>query len=230
MNDPGVLFRDATTAAPFADLDCDRLAVDDLHEAFGDIDEEAALTHMPAGRQIDGGLIVCGLQFKIDWRGFAVIEGVRKKMDDSGKRCVQILVRSGKAGIGLAERTRRQRMCSQHKIRVTDKPSIDADDALILRAGLNLLGVEPGLVAFGFSDLALAEEQNIDHHIRAGIGAETALGQADCGDQVGRFGDVLTGGTIRLVHGAGAGDEGGERSRFQEIDRARDEIVVQPQA
>ena len=40
---------------------------------------------------------------------------------------------------------------------------------------------------------------------------------------------MLAGRGVRLVHRAGRGDEGGECAGFQEIDRSRNEIVMQPQ-
>jgi hypothetical protein len=76
-----MLFRDAVAAAALADVDRGGFTVDDLHEAFGGIDKKAALTHMRTGGQIDGGSTARELQVKIDWRGFAVVKGFRKKMD-----------------------------------------------------------------------------------------------------------------------------------------------------
>ncbi len=74
--------------------------------------------------------------------------------------------------------------------------------------------VQPARVVLWLTRLALAEEQDVDDDIRAGIGAKTAFGQAYGGDEVGGFGDEFAGRGFRLVHRARRGDEGGERAGF----------------
>src|SRR5690606_22972659 len=76
---------------------------------------------------------------------------------------------------------------------------------------------------------SLAEEENVDDDVRAGIGAETAFGQTNGSDQIGRLRNMLAGGTIQLVHGARAGDEGSKSAGLQEVEGPRNEVVVQPQ-
>ena len=77
---------------------------------------------------------------------------------------------------------------------------------------------------------ALAEEQDVDDDVGAGVRAEAALWQADRGDEVRHAGDVLAGARIGLVHRAGAGDERRQPPGFKPIDRLDDEVVMEPQA
>ena len=91
-------------------------------------------------------------------------------------------------------------------------------------AGRTSSSVEPGQVALRLAVLALAEEQDVDHDVGAGVGAEAAFRQADRADEIGHAGDVLARAGIRLVHRAVRRDEGGEAARLQPVDRLGDEI------
>ncbi len=109
-------------------------------------------------------------------------------------------------------------MGAEHEIRMTSKPAVHADRFFIVRGRSHLIDIEPCLGAFGLAGLALAEEENVDDDICAGVAAKAAFRHADCCDQVGGFGDVLTGGRVGLVHCAMRGDEGGKRARLQQVD------------
>jgi len=72
------------------------------------------------------------------------------------------------------------------------EPPVHPNNSLIVRGRPHLIHIEPGLVAFGLTNLALAEEENIDDDIRAGVAAKAAFGQADRCDQVGAFRDCVS--------------------------------------
>lgn len=108
--------------------------------------------------------------------------------------------------------------------------TVDMLRRLVFRRRRDLLEIEPGEVPLRLTVPAPAEEQDVDDDIGAGVGAETALRQADRADEIGHGRDMRAGRRIRLVHGAMRGDEGGKRSRLQPADRLCDEVVVEPQA
>ncbi len=116
---------------------------------------------------------------------------------------------------------------AKHKVGMTGEPSVDADGALVLGRRPDIINIEPCLIAFRLACLALAEEQNVDDHVRTGFSPGAAFGQTDRGNQVGRLRDMLTRRAIRLVHGAMAGDERGKRSGLQKIDGPHDEVIMQ---
>jgi hypothetical protein len=47
---------------------------------------------------------------------------------------------------------------AKHEIRMAGEPTVGPDRALVHRRWPDLLDIEPGLVAFRFADLTLAEE------------------------------------------------------------------------
>lgn len=118
-------------------------------------------------------------------------------------------------------------MRAEHEIRMVGEPAIDANGAFVRVRGPHFFGIEPRGIALGFANLALSEEEDVDDNIGSGICAETALRQADRRDQVGGFCDVLARGEIRLVHRAVRGHECGKCAGLQEINRTRDEVIVQ---
>ena len=121
-------------------------------------------------------------------------------------------------------------MCAEHEVRMPAKPAIDPDGAFVVGGRPDLIDIEPQLISLRLSGLALAEEQDVDDDIRAGVTAKAAFGQPDCRDQFCGFGDMLACRRIGLVHGAMRGDEGGERAGLQQVNRPGDEIVVQTKA
>ncbi len=133
----------------------------------------------------------------------------------------------GEARIGLSERSRRDSMRAEHAIGVTGEPAIHPDYGVVTIRQADLVDVEPGNVALGLARPALAEEQDVDDHISPGIGPKAALGQADGGDEVGGFRDMLAYRAIRLVQRARARDERRQTAGLQEVDRPSDEIVMQ---
>jgi hypothetical protein len=84
--------------------------------------------------------------------------------------------------------------------------------------GTNLIEVEPGHIAYRLVRHSLLEEEDVDNDVGAGGGPEAAFGQADGGDEIGGFGDVLARGAVRLVKSAGTGDEGRKPARLQQVD------------
>ncbi|NNH33877.1 hypothetical protein C9413_32320, partial [Rhizobium sp. SEMIA 4085] len=64
-------------------------------------------------------------------------------------------------------------------------PAVHADPPLRLDSRPAARQVEPRKVAFGLARLALAEEEDVDHDVRAGVTPKTAFGQSNRGDQVG---------------------------------------------
>lgn len=57
------------------------------------------------------------------------------------------------------------------------EPVTHMDCTLLFRRGTHLVHIEPHLITLGFANLALAEEQQVDHDIRAGIKPEATLGR-----------------------------------------------------
>jgi hypothetical protein len=66
---------------------------------------------------------------------------------------------------------------AENEVRIVGEPAVHADGALVLGGRADLIKIEPGNVALGLGDLALAEEEDVDDGVRAGIAAEAALGQ-----------------------------------------------------
>ena len=120
-------------------------------------------------------------------------------------------------------------MRAEHELRMLREPAVHADSAFVICRRADLVEIEPRQIAFRVADLALAEEQDIDDDVGASAGAEAAVRQSDRGDQVRRLGDMCACGGVRLVHRARTRDEGGQRPRLQQVDRPRDEVVMQAQ-
>lgn len=170
------------------------------------------------------------LAVRVDHLWFAVIDGVGKEGDRLGQYGREVLAGLGKTGVGLSERTGGQRVRAEHKARMARKPAIDANGAVVIGRRAHLLDVEPGQVALQLAVLAPAEEQDVDHDVGAGIGAEAAFRQTDRTEEIGILGDQLARGAIHLVHRAVRGDEGGEAARLQQLDRLDEKKVVEAQA
>src|SRR5258708_26124725 len=100
--------------------------------------------------------------------------------------------------------------------------AVHPDSALMLGRGTDFGEIEPGVGAGSIAIAALPEEEDVDANVRAGVGAEAALGQPDGTDKIGRSGDVLARGRVRFVQSAMPCDESGETSRLQPVDRLDD--------
>lgn len=96
--------------------------------------------------------------------------------------------------------------------------------------GPHLLKIEPGQIAFRLTGLALTKKHDVDDDVRPGVGPEASLRHPDGGDEIGGISNVLARRSVRFVHRAMRGDEGCKPARLQQVDRSRDEVVVQPQA
>ncbi len=126
-------------------------------------------------------------------------------------------------------------MIAQHHLRVLGEVAVHLDAgrvrvvAIVIRRRLDRGEVDPGRAGGGLAGVAALEHQQIGHHVGAGGCAHAGLGQAHRADQVGHAGDVLARRGADLVHRAGAGDEQREATGTQPLDRARDEIVMQPE-
>lgn len=70
------------------------------------------------------------------------------------------------------------------------KPAIDPDGVFVVGGRPDLIDIEPQMISLRLSGLALAEEEDVDDDIRAGVTAKAAFGQPDCRDQVGGFRDA----------------------------------------
>ncbi len=227
-DDPGLFVGDAFCGTALAHRDGDGFTVAHLHQRLVLADKEAALADaLPIGLIEFVGIACIG--FRIDGFGLTVIDRFRKKTGGGAKRLLQIDTSLRQAGIGLAERSGRRGMDSQHVIRMLREPAIDPDGALVLGCRPDLFCFQPGHVALGVVWPALPEIEDVGHHIRAGLGPETALRQAEGGDKVGLSGDRFPRGWIGLVHGAAGGDESRKPAGLQPVDRLDDEIVMQPQ-
>jgi hypothetical protein len=108
--------------------------------------------------------------------------------------------------------------------------AVHPDSALVLGCGMDFGEIEPGIVAGSIAIAALPEEEEVDANVRAGVGAEAALGQPEGADKIGAAGDVFTRGGARFVHRAMRCHESRETSRLQSVDRLGDEIVMQAKA
>ena len=74
------------------------------------------------------------------------------------------------------------------------------------------------------------EDENVDDDFGACRRVHAALGEPDRADQIGHSGDVLARDSAGLVHRPGARHENGQPAGTQAFDRARDEVVMQPQS
>ena len=226
-DDADVLLWDALSAAALARSHRDGLAVEHLHQPMRLVEEVAALADVAIGRQLEVRQIGRIFQIAIDGLGLTVVDRFREGIEGGREHCSEVLAVTRQARVGLAEGTRGERVRAEHEVGVPREPSVHADLALVLCRGPDFLEVEPRQVALGVADLALAEEQEVDRDVGAGGKAEAALRETNGCNQVRRLGDVCARGEIRLVHRTMRGDEGGERAGLQEVDRARDEVVVQ---
>ena len=126
-------------------------------------------------------------------------------------------------------------MIAQHHLRVLGEVAVHLDAgrvrlvAVVIRRRLDRGEVDPGRAGGGLAGVAALEHQQIGHHVGARGCAHAGLGQAHRADQVGHAGDVLARRGADLVHRAGAGDEQREAAGAQPLDRASDEIVMQPE-
>ena len=77
---------------------------------------------------------------------------------------------------------------------------------------------------------AFLQKEDVDDDFGSGGGFHAAFRQPDGANEIGHGGDMLARLLIGLVHGPAAGDEGGEAARFQPLDRAGDEIIMQGEA
>ena len=160
----------------------------------------------------------------------AVVDAFRKAQDRGGERLAQIGAHTWQASIGFAVRARGESVRAEHHLRMLGEIPVDADCALVFGRSANLCEIEPRIASGGLVVKPLAEEQDVDDDVGAGLGPEAALRQADCADEVRHRGDVLACARIRLVHCAGRGDERGESAGFRRLNRLRDEVVMQAQA
>ena len=223
----GMLFRNAVAAATLAYADRHGGAVDQLHEGILAVEEKAAFADFGIiGLQVDD-LGEFFFQIEINDTRLAIIEMFGKQRDGVLQQTLKVLAGTRLAGIGLAKGPGGQGMVAEHEDGMSGKPAIDADRALIGGGGPDLVDVKPGDIAFGLSGLAFAEEQDVDHDIGPGICAKRAFRQANGGDKVGRFRDMLTGRRIGLVHRTVGGDESGESAWLQQIDRPCNEVIMQ---
>lgn len=229
-DDPNMLFRDPVTGAALPDGHRYRRAVEHLHQPLRPVNEEAAFADRAILRpEVDdlGELI---FQIDINRGRLAVIDVGRKKFDGGVEDGVEIGSVAGDAGVRLAKRPRGEGMGAEHEVGMACKPAVHADRTLIVDSRPHLINIKPDLIAFRFSCLALAEEEDVNDDIGAGVAPKAAFWQADRRDQVGGFGDMLACGRSGLVQRAMRGDEGGQCARLQQVDRARNEIIVEPQA
>lgn len=224
-----MLFRWAVAATGFADLHRERRAVDHLHQAVPVVDEVTAFTDPVAvGFQVqDFRQLV--FEIDIDFGRLAIVEALWKTLNGGIECRFHVLVGAGQAGVGLTEGTGGQRVRAEHRTRMSREPAVHADRPFLRRGWADFVKIEPGKIAWRFAGLALAKEQDIDDDVGAGLPPETAFRQANGADQIGGFCDVFPAFAIGFVHRTGAGDKGGEPAGFQEIDRPRDEVIVQPE-
>src|SRR3546814_15383699 len=68
-------------------------------------------------------------------------------------------------------------VCAEHEVRMPTKPAIDPDGAFFVGGRPDLIDIEPQLISLRLSGLPLAEEQDVDDDIRAGVTAKAAFGQ-----------------------------------------------------
>ncbi len=69
--------------------------------------------------------------------------------------------------------------------------AVHPDSALVLGRGMDFGEIEPGVGAGSIAIAALPEEEDVDANVRAGVGAEAAVGQPDGADKIGAADDVL---------------------------------------
>ncbi|GEM_PF-4394537 len=86
----------------------------------------------------------------------------------------------------------------------------------------------PG-AAHGFAGVALAQEQDVGLHIGRGETGEGAPGQPDRAQQLGLRCHVLAHGVVAGLHRPGAGDEAHQPAGADQVQRAAEEVVVDPE-
>ena len=188
---PRVLLEDAVGRSALLHLDGDSRAIDHLHQGAVRPDEVAAFADRrtvlvtPFREQPprhDPEPIAAGV---------AIVDRMRQMEDRGGERLVQIGVCARQASVGFAVRARGESVRAEHHLRMLGEIPVDADRALVFGRTANLCEIEPGITPGGLAVKPLAEEQNVDDDVGAGLGPEAALRQADCADEIGRRGDVL---------------------------------------
>ena len=70
------------------------------------------------------------------------------------------------------------------------------------------------------------KKDNIRNDLRAGVGFEGVIGQADCSEEVRALGDILPCGAVLGVHGVAGGDEGHHAARTHLFQRFCKKVVV----
>ena len=105
----------------------------------------------------------------------AVVDAFRMAQDRGGERLAQISARTWQASIGFAVRARGESVRAEHHLRMLDEILVDADRAFVFGRTANPCEVEPGIASGGLSFKALAEEQDVDDDVCAGISPEAAL-------------------------------------------------------
>ena len=70
-------------------------------------------------------------------------------------------------------------MGAENEVRMPAKPPVNADRTFVVTRRPDLIDIQPQLVAFRLASLSLAEEQDVDNDIRAGVTAKAAFGQPD---------------------------------------------------
>ena len=108
---------------------------------------------------------------------------------------------------------------AQQHIRVFKEVRIDRH-AVFIRADVNPRGLNI------YRLLALLQEEDVCGNVRAGVGLEGRVGQANRAEQLRTLGDIPADGRILLVHRALAGDEGHDAARTYLVQRLGKEVIV----
>ena len=180
-----VLFGDAIATPTLSSHDCQRGAFDHLHQTELAIDEEAAFPNAGMVRFEIDDLAEFELKVDVDLSCLAVIEAGGKLDDGTIKDGFQINIYTRVACIGLAIGTGGECVCAEGKVRMLRQPAINANGTGVGRCGLDLSKVEPGRIALSLANFPLAEEQDVDDDVGAGVAAEAAFRQPDGCDEIG---------------------------------------------
>ena len=175
--------------------------------------------HTGVGRKRGGGLCPI-LQLRRLGPGIAaldithrIVEQLGKVRAGDGRHGVVLLPILGAPGCELA----------QHHLRVADEVAVDHE------ALRRFLGLHP-IRLCDLRGAPLLQEQDVRHHLRAGVGLEGVVGQADGPQQVRPLGQILAHGGILGVHGVAAGEEGHDAAGAHLIQGLGEEVVVDGEA
>ena len=177
------------------------------------------VAHIGVGGKRGGGLCPIlqlrrlGLDIAALDMAHRLVEQLGKVRAGDGRHGVVLLAVLGALGCGLA----------QHHLRVFLKIAVDHE------ALRRFLGLHP-LRLRDLRGAPLLQEQDVRHYLRAGVGLEGVVGQADGPQQVRPLGQILAHGGILGVHGVAAGEEGHDAAGAHLIQGLGKEVVVDGEA